>query len=80
MILGSKSLKKLLLELGFHHSWGYWILNGLNNEKNDRVKFDKGFIYPTHNYNHFNHSDRIHYRNESKEIIRQRLVEYFKIL
>ena len=77
--MGSKSLKKLLRELGFHFSWRVWILNGHNNEKNQRLYFDKGNLYPTKNSPYYDHADQIQYRGVDREIVREKLSTFFNV-
>ena len=77
--MGRKTLKLLLHELGFHHSWGVWILNGVNAEKNQRVNFDKGYVYPTKKFNFYDHADKIHYKGVDREIVKEKISTFFNI-
>lgn len=60
------STKKLLRELGFHHSWGYWIhTNRRANRIQIEVSKHRIYLYMTESYNKYNHDKRIEISDKS---------------
>jgi hypothetical protein len=73
---GRKSLKKLLFELGFHHSWGYFIHN--NNDMT-RIIVNKTYMEISKNRNNFNYEDNIRFFGKPIEEVTIKLKRYFNL-
>ena len=74
-------IKKLLIDLGFHHSWGYWISNQ-NKQHKIKIETSKNRIYldMTKRGNYFDlNNDRITINKKDINIddIKNKLVQYF---
>jgi hypothetical protein len=74
-------IKKLLIDLGFHHSWGYWISNQ-NKQHRINIETSKNRIYldMTKRGNYFDlNTDRITINKKDINIddIKNQLVQYF---
>jgi hypothetical protein len=70
------SLKKLLYELGFHHSWGYFI----HNDNGDtRIKVNTSIMFVSKQRNYFHAKDCIVFRNKPIEQVQSELKRYFNL-
>ena len=71
-----KTSKNLLRELGFHHSWGYYIHKS---NSQYRVSFTKNTMKMTTRGNEFYYKDVINFRQLEMYEIQKRLAEFFGI-
>ena len=74
-------IKKILIDLDFHHSWGYWISNQ-NKQHRIKIETTKNRIYldMTKNGNYFDlNNDRITIdkKNIDLDNIKNQLIQYF---
>jgi hypothetical protein len=77
----SNTIKKLIVDLGFHHSWGYWISN---KNKQHRVKIETSkkriYIDMSKSGNYFDlNTNRITINKKDINIndIKKRILKYF---
>jgi hypothetical protein len=73
-VTGYKSLKKLFLELGFHHSWGYYIHN---ENKMWRISIGKNTFAITKKGCEYYSSDDFRYSTATLEQISAYVRHYF---
>ena len=69
----SKDLKSMFRELGFHHSWGYYIHN---EQHNFRIQFNKKRIW-IRSTDTFYATDAIDWRYMSFDSIKGMIMKYF---
>lgn len=73
-------IKNLLIDLDFHHSWGYWISNK-NKQHRIKIETTKNRIYldMTKNGNYFDFNNRITIDNKNIDSnnIKNQLIQYF---
>lgn len=72
VVCNRKSVKKLLLAIGFHHSWGYYVRN---TNKHHKILVGKDHIELTKHSNVFN--DSMIFRNKTNEEIQTKILRYF---
>ena len=60
LVVAFSDIKNLLIDLDFHHSWGYWISNK-NKQHRIKIETTKNRIYldMTKNGNYFDFNNRI---------------------
>jgi len=73
---GCKGVKKMLVKIGFHHSWGYWILN-TNHSSNVTIRKNK--ISVTKGGNYYYATDDIRFKEKTIDEVETRIKKYFNI-
>ena len=68
-------LKQLLVDNGFHHSWGYYISD---TKKSNRIVIEKNKVRLTKNSNYFSSTDQINFTNESNpDVVLMNILNFF---
>ncbi len=73
-------IKNLLIEIGFHYSWGYFISN---KNKAHRIKIqnsnDTFIFYITKRGNYFDNNKFIIEKKEKLSLIKNKIITYFDV-
>lgn len=73
---GYKGVKKMLVKIGFHHCWGYWILDA-NHSCNVLIR--KGTLSLTKGGNYYHGIDDIRIGEKTIDEVQARIKQYFNI-
>jgi hypothetical protein len=72
VLCSRKAIKKLLLTIGFHHSWGHYIRNS---NKQHRINVGKTHIELTKRGNYYDHE--IPFKDKTNEEVQTKILRYF---